>query len=205
MKPAIVFAAAFLVSTGLTTGAKYAMTPAPPLPKTAADSLKAAGDSTKKDTSDTSGGQPPAGETPSELPHTVASPRDTGRSSVASASPPAATALPLATSPTTAPRGASPAPSAPRAAELERAVARAIATETAPKDTATEAAERRVSKVFTSMDPKQAAKVLDHMTDGDIHVILGYVGPRQAAAILAELKPERVAALSKLAMKPNKQ
>ena len=50
------------------------------------------------------------------------------------------------------------------------------------------------------MEPKQAAKVLEHMTDGDIHIILGYVGPRQAAAIMAELPPERVAALSKLAM-----
>ena len=62
------------------------------------------------------------------------------------------------------------------------------------------AGERRLSKVFTSMEPKQAAKVLDHMSDNDVHVILGYVGPRQAAAIMAELPPERVAKLSKLAM-----
>jgi flagellar motility protein MotE (MotC chaperone) len=53
------------------------------------------------------------------------------------------------------------------------------------------------------MEPKQAAKVLEHMTDGDIHIILGYVGPRQAAAIMAELPPERVARLSKLAMQGN--
>jgi hypothetical protein len=38
------------------------------------------------------------------------------------------------------------------------------------------------------------------MTNSDIHIILGYVGPRQAAAIMAELPPERVAVLSKLAM-----
>ena len=50
------------------------------------------------------------------------------------------------------------------------------------------------------MEPKQAAKVLEHMTNSDIHIILGYVGPRQAAAIMAELPPERVAVLSKLAM-----
>ena len=193
MKPAIIFAAAFLASTGLSTGAKYAMTPAPPLPKTGPDSLKAANDSSKKDTSDASGGQPPGGETPSELPHAAGTRADTGKASVAPA-----------TAPATAPAPVGAAPTAGRASALEQAVARAIATETAPKDTATEAAERRVSKVFTSMDPQQAAKVLDHMTDGDIHVILGYVGPRQAAAILAELKPERVAALSKLAMKPRK-
>ena len=64
------------------------------------------------------------------------------------------------------------------------------------------AGERRLSKVFTSMEPKQAAKVLDHMSDNDVHVILGYVGPRQAAAIMAELPPQRVAKLSKLAMTP---
>jgi hypothetical protein len=194
MKPAIVFVAAFLASTGLSTGAKYAMTPAPLPPKPAVDSLKAANDSTKKDTSDTSGGQPPGGETPSELPHTTPSRVDSGK-----------TAAPAAVAPKNTPTSLPPVPApSPKSTALEQAVARAIASENAPKDTATEAAERRVSKVFTAMDPKQAAKVLDHMSDGDIHVILGYVGPRQAAAILAELKPERVAALSKLAMKPSK-
>jgi hypothetical protein len=195
MKPAIIFVAAFLASTGLSTGAKYAMTPAPLPAKPIADSLKAADDSTKKDSSDTSGGQPPGGETPSELPHTAAPHVETGKTAVA----------PTPGAPSTTPVSAAPVTGTPaRTAALEQAVARAIASESAPKDTATEAAERRVSKVFTAMDPKQAAKVLDHMTDGDIHVILGYVGPRQAAAILAELKPERVAALSKLAMKPSK-
>jgi flagellar motility protein MotE (MotC chaperone) len=50
------------------------------------------------------------------------------------------------------------------------------------------------------MEPKQAAKVLDHMSDNDVEIILGYVGPRQAASIMAELPPERVATLSKMAM-----
>lgn len=192
MKPVIVFVAAFLVTTGLSTGAKYAMTPAPTLlpPKAVVDSLKAAKDSANKDSSEANSGQAPSGETSSELPHTAASRVDSGK--------------PAAIVPATQP-AATPAPINPHAAALEQAVAKAIATESAPKDTATEAAERRVSKVFTAMDPKQAAKVLEHMTDGDIHIILGYVGPRQAAAILAELNPERVAALSKLAMKPAKQ
>ena len=48
------------------------------------------------------------------------------------------------------------------------------------------------------MEAKQAAKVLEHMSDGDVQIILGYVGPRQAAAIMAEMPPERVATLSKL-------
>jgi flagellar motility protein MotE (MotC chaperone) len=56
--------------------------------------------------------------------------------------------------------------------------------------------------VFTSMDAKQAAKVLEHMSDGDVQIILGYVGVKQAAQIMAALPPERVATLSKLAMQP---
>lgn len=50
------------------------------------------------------------------------------------------------------------------------------------------------------MEAKQAAKVLEHMSDGDVQIILGYVGPRQAAAILAEMPPQRVATLSKMSM-----
>jgi hypothetical protein len=38
------------------------------------------------------------------------------------------------------------------------------------------------------------------MDDRDVHVILGYVGPRQAASIMNALPAQRVAALSKLAM-----
>lgn len=67
----------------------------------------------------------------------------------------------------------------------------------APPDTV----EKRIAKVFTSMDPKQAAKVLEHMSDGDVQIILGYVGVKQAAAIMAELPPERSATLSKMAIK----
>jgi hypothetical protein len=67
-------------------------------------------------------------------------------------------------------------------------------------DSLVEASERRLAKVFTAMEAKQAAKVLQHMEDADVQIILGYVGPRQAASIMAELPPERVATLSKLAM-----
>ena len=70
---------------------------------------------------------------------------------------------------------------------------------TAP-DSGVEASERRLAKVFTAMEPKQAAKVLEHMADADVQIILGYVGPRQAASIMAELPPERVATLSKRSM-----
>jgi flagellar motility protein MotE (MotC chaperone) len=50
------------------------------------------------------------------------------------------------------------------------------------------------------MAPKDAAKVLTQMSDADVQVILGYVGAKQAAAILAVLPPDRAANLSKSAM-----
>jgi len=67
-------------------------------------------------------------------------------------------------------------------------------------DSIVDASERRIAKVFTAMDAKQAAKVLEHMTDADVQVILGYVGPKQAAAIMVQLPPERAAKLGKAAM-----
>src|SRR5262249_6126902 len=99
-----------------------------------------------------------------------------------------------------APSGANTANASKSAASSKSTTA---ATKSAtPASAATQsgdtASERRLSKVFTAMEPKQAAKVLEHMADGDVLVILGYVGPRQAASIMAELPPERAAKLSKL-------
>ena len=51
-----------------------------------------------------------------------------------------------------------------------------------------------------TMDAKAAAKILEQMSDNDVHIILGYVGAKQAAQILSSLPPERVAKLSKLEM-----
>lgn len=81
--------------------------------------------------------------------------------------------------------------SAPKTS-LEQKLAAAAAAAQVP-DTAE---EHRVAKVFTSMDAKQAAKVLEHMSDNDVKVILGYVGVKQAATIMAALPPERVAKLT---------
>ena len=98
---------------------------------------------------------------------------------------------------------AAPTVTPPKTAGKEPATTQkpaAAPTTPAPADTVVEASERRLAKVFTAMEPKQAAKVLQHMDDADVQVILGYVGPRQAASIMAELPPERVAALSKRSM-----
>lgn len=185
MKPAVAFAIAFVVGTGASTGAKVAMTkPAPP--HVAGDSTKAHKDSTQTDTALVASGH--EGVVPGDSAHRAAVSPDSAKP----AAPAAAAAVPTAAAPVV------------QAGVPESAVAAAIAAANAP-DTAREASQRRISKVFTSMDAKQAAKVLEHMTDNDVQVILGYVGPRQAAAIMTELPPERVATLSKLAMQGKKR
>ena len=62
-------------------------------------------------------------------------------------------------------------------------------------------AEKRLARIFASMAPKEAAKVLQQMDDTDIRVILGHLGPRQAAAVLGSFPPERAATLSQQQLK----
>jgi hypothetical protein len=194
MKPAVVFAITFVVGIAASSGAKVAMTK-PGSAHVATDSTKAHKDSTQTDTALVASGQ---ATTP---------PGDSARRPVApvDSTKPAAAAQPNAVSGT--PRSAAPSGSAAAPARApgpsESVIAAAIAAANAP-DTAQQASQKRIAKVFTSMDAKQAAKVLEHMSDNDVEVILGYVGPRPAAAIMAELPPERVALLSKLAMQGKK-
>lgn len=181
MKPVVVFLVAFVVATAAATGAKVALTK--PAARPAADAAHP--DSAKADSS----------KAPAAKPDSARSATDTAVvASGQPATPPADTARPA---PDSAKKPA--AKDGPSAAQLEKTVSRAAVAAAAP-DTAEQASERRIAKVFTSMDAKQAAKVLEHMTDGDVHIILGYVGVKQAAQILAALPPERVAKLSKLAM-----
>ena len=63
---------------------------------------------------------------------------------------------------------------------------------------ATEAHQRRLVKIFTSMSAKDAARVLAQMSDNDVSVILNRLGDRQAAAILIALPAPRAAALSQM-------
>lgn len=183
MKPVVAFLAAFVVGTAASSGAKFAMTK-PGSAHVAADSAKVHKDSTQTDTALVASGQ--AATPPTDTVRRAAIPIDSTKS--APAAQPSTPAAPIH----------APGPSVP-----ESAVAAAIKAANAP-DTAQEASQKRIAKVFTSMDAKQAAKVLEHMTDNDVEIILGYVGPRPAAAIMAELPPERVAILSKLAMQGKK-
>ena len=182
MKPVIVFVATFVLATAASAGAKIAITPPPPVkPATHADSAKA--DSLKAN------GQR-ADSTKAASDSTVKSATDTAV---------VASGQPVAPPIETPVKAESSAKAATRASQLAQAVSQATAA-AAARDTAAAASERRIAKVFTSMDAKQAAKVLEHMSDNDVHVILGYVGVKQAAQIMAALPPERVAKLSKLAM-----
>jgi hypothetical protein len=185
MKPILAFLAAFLVATGASTGLKV-MT-AKPAPSANADSTKEGVDSAATDS--TAKGehagkaeaaadslQQPSAESPKHTPAALV-----GKQPGFAAS---STLVDNGPKPTVKPVPAKQAPPTPPQ----------------PADSLAEASERRLAKVFTAMEPKQAAKVLQHMQDVDVQIILGYVGPRQAASIMAELPPERVAALSKMAM-----
>jgi hypothetical protein len=189
MKPVVAFVIAFVVGTGATTGAKVAMTKQAPA-RAEGDSTKAHKDSTQTDTALVASGH--EGAVPGDSAHRAAVSPDSAKPAVAPAVAAGAKAP-----------GAAAAPVV-QAGVPESAVNAAIAAANAA-DTLRDASQRRIAKVFTSMDAKQAAKVLEHMTDNDVQIILGYVGPRPAAAILAELPPERSATLSKLALQGKKK
>jgi flagellar motility protein MotE (MotC chaperone) len=203
MKPVIIAVITFVVGTAGGTGAKVMMTK--PLPanadslaksdSTKSDSTKLAGDSTKAesktDTAVVQSGAP------------VKAPEEGVGAEKASVEPeakPTANSAKAASAPIAAPKTARLSLAAVKLADSAK---KDIESKPAapPVPVIPDTAERRVAKVFTSMDAKQAAKVLEHMSDGDVQIILGYVGVKQAAAILAAFPPERVATLSKLAMR----
>ena len=187
MKPILAFVAAFIVATGASTGVKV-MT-AKPAPGAKADSTKEGVDSTATDSSH-------KGEKSDKGERAEAS-KDSSHASAKAEAPKSVAASidkapGFAASSTLVNNGAKPTVKAAPASKGSAAPQ--------PVDSVAAASEQRLAKVFTAMEPKQAAKVLQHMQDADVQIILGYVGPRQAASIMAELPPERVATLSKMAM-----
>lgn len=197
MKPAVAFIAAFVLATAAATGASAKLHPAPKPPAPPADSSVAAADSTQSDSASTDSSAtdmdttlaariadtahvmsvaPTAAASPS-VPGTQTSGAQQGGAKGAAIVAPAISVPGL------------PAVGSPRATPANNAV---------KADTAS---QRHLAKLFASMQPKEAAQVLQRMADSDVQVILGYVGTRQAAAILAALPPDRVAAMSKIAMR----
>ena len=195
MKPVIVFVAALVVATAGGTGAKVMITKPAPV-----DSTKAKADSTKADSTKID-------STRTDSTQTLKSATDTAVAASGQAVTPPADTLKAKPVAPVAEKSAAEKAAAEKVVAEKAAPTSASTAETAkkiaaidPADTMATASERRIAKVFTSMDAKQAAKVLEHMSDGDVHIILGYVGVKQAAAIMTALPPERVATLSKLAM-----
>ena len=90
---------------------------------------------------------------------------------------------PVVTKPSTSATTAAPAPTT---------------AATAPTAAETEAHQRRLAKIFATMGPKDASRVLTQMSDRDVSIILGFLSDRQAAAILTNLPAQRAAALTQL-------
>lgn len=76
--------------------------------------------------------------------------------------------------------------------------ARADSAGAANKASDINAGDRRLAKIFGAMQPKEAARVLDQMSDGDIRVIVGLLTEKQAAAVLSALSPQHAAAVARL-------
>jgi hypothetical protein len=55
----------------------------------------------------------------------------------------------------------------------------------------------RLAKLFGSMRPNEAARVLENMDDHEVQVLIGQMNDRQATAILSSLPPARAAAISR--------
>jgi hypothetical protein len=55
----------------------------------------------------------------------------------------------------------------------------------------------QLARIFTAMQPRDAARVLSQLTDAEIREILTRMGARQAASVLSNMEPERAAILSR--------
>lgn len=61
--------------------------------------------------------------------------------------------------------------------------------------------ERRLARTFAAMSPRDAARVLELMSDSDVRTLMGYLNERQSAGILSNLSPSRAARLGELVLR----
>lgn len=87
---------------------------------------------------------------------------------------------------------ASPEDTGPSPEELAEAERQAREAEVLAQQTL-----NRLSKIFSEMKPGEAADVLSYLSDAEIERVLLGIRERDAAAILAQLEPERAAAVSR--------
>lgn len=78
-------------------------------------------------------------------------------------------------------------------------VAKRLAADSAAADgeRAREAARDRLAKMFTAMEPKGAAAVLERLDDEEAARVLGAISERQAGKILEYFTPQRAAGVSR--------
>jgi hypothetical protein len=70
----------------------------------------------------------------------------------------------------------------------------------APRDTAGRLAPQRLAKLFGTMPAREAARVLEKMTDPEVETILHSLSDRTAASVLSNLTPERAAQISQVVL-----
>lgn len=209
----IPFIAAFGLSLGASTG--YVMLRAPrtkavaPVPAGGKDRTARGADSSrgaeKAGTSDSATGAVRAGAVPADSAKAGAQRADSaakhtptggnGPMPAGAGTPPrhvaAAAAAPPSSGSSVPQRAEHPVQRATPPARVARSSERGTVP---PADTVV---QRRIAKIFGAMDPKEAARVLSHMEDDDVRIILSRLSNRQQAAILALFPAERAAAITK--------
>jgi len=184
MKRLIVpFALSLGLSLGITTGIAYARRPAPVV-KSAVKP-----DSAKKDSANVAARKDSA----------ALAPQDSAVSHDSAAAPgaPAHAAPPShetheTKGPITVPVKPDPAPApAPTVAKSSAKAPREVR-----RPTPDSAVEKRLAKVFAAMQPRDAARVLTQMDDGDVQTILASLNGKQQAAILGNFPAPRAAKLA---------
>ena len=85
-------------------------------------------------------------------------------------------------------------------AAADSASAFGVAMAPAPRDTVGRLAPQRLAKFFSSMQAREAARVLEKMTDPEVEQILTQLSDRTAASVLSNLTPERAAQISQVVL-----
>lgn len=83
-------------------------------------------------------------------------------------------------------------------AEVASIAADSVATDSAHMEPVEDpaVARERLAKLFGSMQPRDAARVMTEMGDTEVRILLALLGDRQASAILSSLPPARAAAIT---------
>lgn len=124
--------------------------------------------------------------------------------SSASANAPTTSAPATAAASSASPSAPSPTPASPPTGSTAAATPAAAAVAAAVDDSAASRTLRRLGRIFSTMGPREAARILVQLDDADVLTILRALTEKQAGAILANLPPERAAAMSRAALREHR-